>query len=248
MRPVPLAWRNLTANKRPAGAFQRRDRVCGAADADAARLRAGLFRQLAARSSAGLDGDIFLQSAHKYQFATQDPFPAAALDTAKTGVRGGERAAALRRLVRCVLEESVRRQGVPGPRAWLSIPTSRSFRSPRLTPRRAAAEVGRHDPRRPPRPAFSRHGSAGPAIRNERRHGQDCRQLCPRSRLSERRDGDHERAHICRPVAAAPRGTRRESRLGVIKLARRSRPGRRCSTALEQALPRTNHGDDQARS
>ena len=31
----------------------------------------------------GLDGDLFVQSAHKYQFATQDPFPAAELDAAR---------------------------------------------------------------------------------------------------------------------------------------------------------------------
>ena len=31
----------------------------------------------------GLDGDIFMQSAHKYQFATRDPFPRADLDKAR---------------------------------------------------------------------------------------------------------------------------------------------------------------------
>jgi putative ABC transport system permease protein len=31
----------------------------------------------------GLDGDILIQSAHKYQFATRDPFPMANLDTAR---------------------------------------------------------------------------------------------------------------------------------------------------------------------
>ncbi len=31
----------------------------------------------------GLDGDILLQSAHKYQFATRDPFPRADLDKAR---------------------------------------------------------------------------------------------------------------------------------------------------------------------
>src|SRR5262249_6415481 len=36
----------------------------------------------------GLDGDILIQSIHKYQFATRDPFPMADLDTARkvTGV------------------------------------------------------------------------------------------------------------------------------------------------------------------
>ena len=35
-----------------------------------------------------LDGDIIIQSIHKYQFATRDPFPRSALDTAAkvTGV------------------------------------------------------------------------------------------------------------------------------------------------------------------
>jgi putative ABC transport system permease protein len=31
----------------------------------------------------GLDGDIFIQSAHKYQFATRDPFPRSGLDAAQ---------------------------------------------------------------------------------------------------------------------------------------------------------------------
>ena len=32
----------------------------------------------------GLDGDIFIQSAHKYQFATRDPFPSSELDAARS--------------------------------------------------------------------------------------------------------------------------------------------------------------------
>jgi len=82
LRPVPLAWRNLTANKRRltrSGA--------GIGFAVLLMLMQLGFEQAFFDSSLqvirGLDGDLFLQSAHKYQFATQDPFPAATLETAR---------------------------------------------------------------------------------------------------------------------------------------------------------------------
>jgi putative ABC transport system permease protein len=81
LSPVPLAWRNLTANKRRlvrSGA--------GIGFAVLLMLMQLGFEQAFFDSSLqlirGLDGDLFLQSAHKYQFATQDPFPAATLETA----------------------------------------------------------------------------------------------------------------------------------------------------------------------
>jgi putative ABC transport system permease protein len=81
LNPVPLAWRNLTANKRRlvrSGA--------GIGFAVLLMLMQLGFEQAFFDSSLqlirGLDGDLFLQSAHKYQFATQDPFPAATLETA----------------------------------------------------------------------------------------------------------------------------------------------------------------------
>jgi putative ABC transport system permease protein len=81
LRPVPLAWRNLTASKRRLA----RSGV-GVGFAVLLMLMQLGFEQAFFDSSLqvirGLDGDLFLQSAHKYQFATQDPFPAAALDTA----------------------------------------------------------------------------------------------------------------------------------------------------------------------
>jgi len=79
--PVPLALRNLLANKprllRSSG---------GIGFAVLLMLMQLGFEQAFFDSSLqiirGLDGDLFLQSAHKYQFATQDPFPAATLETA----------------------------------------------------------------------------------------------------------------------------------------------------------------------
>ncbi len=44
----------------------------------------GAFFDASLQVLRGLDGDIILQSVHKYQFATQDPFPAAVLAAAKT--------------------------------------------------------------------------------------------------------------------------------------------------------------------
>jgi putative ABC transport system permease protein len=81
LRPVPLAWRNLTANKRRLARSG-----AGIGFAVLLMLMQLGFEQAFFDSSLqiirGLDGDLFLQSAHKYQFATQDPFPAATLDTA----------------------------------------------------------------------------------------------------------------------------------------------------------------------
>lgn len=82
LRPVPLAWRNLTANKRRLARSG-----AGIGFAVLLMLMQLGFEQAFFDSSLevirGLDGDLFLQSAHKYQFATQDPFPVASLDTAK---------------------------------------------------------------------------------------------------------------------------------------------------------------------
>ena len=86
-RSVPLAWRNLVANK------QRLLRsTAGIGFAVLLMLMQLGFEQAFFDSELevlrGLDGDILLQSVHKYQFATQDPFPMADLDTARevTGV------------------------------------------------------------------------------------------------------------------------------------------------------------------
>ena len=86
---VPLAWRNLVANKprllRSSGGIGFAvllmlmqlgfERAFFNASLDVIRL---------------LDGDIFLQSASKYRFATRDPFPVAELDAARSvpGVAG----------------------------------------------------------------------------------------------------------------------------------------------------------------
>jgi putative ABC transport system permease protein len=82
-RPVPLALRSLTANKRR---LLRSSAGIGFAVL-LMLMQLGFqkaFFDAALEVLRGLDGDIFLQSAHKYQFATQDPFPASILATAKT--------------------------------------------------------------------------------------------------------------------------------------------------------------------
>jgi putative ABC transport system permease protein len=81
-RSVPLAWRNLVANKprllRSAG---------GIGFAVLLMLMQLGFEQAFFDSSLevirALDGDILIQSIHKYQFATRDPFPQADHDTAR---------------------------------------------------------------------------------------------------------------------------------------------------------------------
>jgi putative ABC transport system permease protein len=81
LRSVPLAWRNLAANK------QRLLRsAAGIGFAVLLMLMQLGFEQAFFDSALelirGLDGDILIESVHKYQFATRDPFPMADLDTA----------------------------------------------------------------------------------------------------------------------------------------------------------------------
>jgi putative ABC transport system permease protein len=82
LRPVPLAWRNFTANRR-----RLLRSSAGIGFAVLLMLMELGFERAFFDSSLqvirGLDGDIFLQSAHKYQFATQDPFPVAELAAAR---------------------------------------------------------------------------------------------------------------------------------------------------------------------
>jgi putative ABC transport system permease protein len=83
MRRVPLAWRSLTADR-----WRLVRSSTGIGFAVLLMLTQlgfeGAFFGAALQVLDGLDGDIFLQSAHKYQFATQDPFSASLLVTAKT--------------------------------------------------------------------------------------------------------------------------------------------------------------------
>jgi len=79
---VPLAWRNLVANK------QRLLRsAAGIGFAVLLMLMQLGFEQAFFDSTLqvirGLDGDLLIQSVHKYQFATRDPFPAAELNAAE---------------------------------------------------------------------------------------------------------------------------------------------------------------------
>jgi putative ABC transport system permease protein len=82
-RPVPLAWRSLTANKRR---LLRSSAGIGFAVL-LMLMQLGFekaFFDASLQVLRAIDGDIVLQSAHKYQFATQDPFPASVLATART--------------------------------------------------------------------------------------------------------------------------------------------------------------------
>jgi putative ABC transport system permease protein len=81
-RSVPLAWRNLVANK------QRLLRsAAGIGFAVLLMLMQLGFEQAFFDSALivirGLDGDLLIQSVHKYQFATRDPFPGTDLDIAR---------------------------------------------------------------------------------------------------------------------------------------------------------------------
>lgn len=81
--PVPLAWRSLTANKRR---LFRSSAGIGFAVL-LMLMQLGFekaFFDASLQVLRAIDGDIVLQSTHKYQFATQDPFPAAVLATAKS--------------------------------------------------------------------------------------------------------------------------------------------------------------------
>ena len=81
--PVPLAWRSLTSNK---WRLVRSSAGIGFAVL-LMLMQIGFekaFFDAALEILRGLDGEIFLHSAHKYQFATQDPIPAELLKTALT--------------------------------------------------------------------------------------------------------------------------------------------------------------------
>jgi putative ABC transport system permease protein len=82
-KPVPLAWRSLASNK-----WRLLRSSAGIGFAVLLMLMQLGFEKAFFDSSLqvlrGLDGDIFLQSVHKYQFATQDPFATSLLATART--------------------------------------------------------------------------------------------------------------------------------------------------------------------
>ncbi len=81
--PVPLAWRNLMSNKRR---LLRSSAGIGFAVL-LMLMQLGFdkgFFDSSLQVIRSLDGDIFLQSAHKYQFATQDPIAVSELAIART--------------------------------------------------------------------------------------------------------------------------------------------------------------------
>lgn len=81
-RPVPLAWRNLVASKPRLARSS-----AGIGFVVLLMLMQlgfeGAFFAASMQVLQGLDGDFFIQSVHKYQFATQDPIPATLLTTAR---------------------------------------------------------------------------------------------------------------------------------------------------------------------
>src|SRR5215469_3349451 len=91
--PVPLAWRIITANK-----WRLVRSSAGIGFAVLLMLTQlgfeSAFFDASLQVLRALDGDIFLQSTHKYQFATQDPVPSSILTTAQ-GVPGVMTAAPL---------------------------------------------------------------------------------------------------------------------------------------------------------
>lgn len=81
--PVPLAWRSLTANKRR---LFRSSAGIGFAVL-LMLMQLGFekaFFDASLQVLRAIDGDIVLQSTHKYQLATQDTFPASVLAAAKS--------------------------------------------------------------------------------------------------------------------------------------------------------------------
>jgi putative ABC transport system permease protein len=80
-RPVPLAWRSLTANKR-----RLLRSSAGIGFAVLLMLMQlgfeGAFFNASLQVLRALDADIVLQSTHKYQFATEDPIPTSVLASA----------------------------------------------------------------------------------------------------------------------------------------------------------------------
>ncbi len=132
-RPVPLAWRSLTANKRR---LLRSSAGIGFAVL-LMLMQLGFekaFFDASLEVLRGLDGDIFLQSAHKYQFATQDPFPASDPGNAPRPCRGW-RARGRSMPTGSICSGRTRSTASPTwSAAWLSTPTSRCFCSPRWTP------------------------------------------------------------------------------------------------------------------
>jgi putative ABC transport system permease protein len=81
-RPVPLAWRNIVASK---ARLSRSSAGIGFAVLLMLMQLGfeGAFFAASLQVLHGLDGDLFIQSVHKYQFATQDPIPVSLLTTAR---------------------------------------------------------------------------------------------------------------------------------------------------------------------
>jgi putative ABC transport system permease protein len=81
-RPVPLAWRNIVASK---ARLSRSSAGIGFAVLLMLMQLGfeGAFFAASLQVLRGLDGDLFIQSVHKYQFATQDPIPVALLTTVR---------------------------------------------------------------------------------------------------------------------------------------------------------------------
>ena len=232
-RSVPLAWRNLVANK------QRLLRsAAGIGFAVLLMLMQLGFEQAFFDSGLqvirGLDGDILIQSVHKYQFATRDPFPMADLDTARkvTGVASA-------RPLYADWFDFFWKNPTDGKvflvRAFGFNPDEPVFLFPDINTNREKLKeantvlVDRRARR------FLGMDTAATDSRDQRRQGQNRRRLCIGPRFCQRRHGDNERSHSCERCFTVPPLV---LDVGVIKV----HPGEDpmvVQQALRKALPAT---------
>ena len=137
-----------------AHALQRRHRLCGAADAGAARFRERAFSKRRSASYAQLDGDLFVLRASKYRFGDEDPF-ARARSRRSASASPGWRASY--RFMPRGRASSGRSRGATKPtscRPSPSIPTGRCFCCPRSMEQRELLKQRRCRAGRPPRAPF----------------------------------------------------------------------------------------------
>ena len=233
---VPLAWRNLVSNKprllRSAG---------GIGFAVLLMLMQLGFEQAFFESSLevirGLDGDLFIQSTRKYQFATRDPFPRSDLDKA-AAVAGVASARPLYADWFDFFWTNPFDGKVFLVRAFGFDPDAPVFRYPDVNANREKLSRARNGTGRPPRPALSRYGRGRHGSRAQRQQSQDRRQLCARPGLSERRHRHDERPYLREPAARAARESV-GGRCRCHQAAFRRGSGAAVQQALRKALPDT---------
>ena len=191
-RSVPLAWRNLVANK-----LRLVRSIAGIGFAVLLMLVQLGFERGFFEASLGmlreLDGDLFIMRASKYRFGSEDPFPAADLAPARAVAGVASVDAALRRLAALSLEGPERREDLSRAGLSGSIPTIPPFSIPEL---RQQSELLKPldtvivDRRSRP---FLGMDERRERDRDQRPQGADRRQLCARPRFHGQRHRDDER-------------------------------------------------------